>query len=275
MRGLFGRFAVLKRHFLAGALLCCVGAPRAAPPPTFDCGNIAVAFYEDGALYYRDGNGQWAGIDKDIVDELAKRLGCRFHASIDSRVRIWSNLKGGTLPMSVSGIATPERLQFARFLPYFTSRNYVLLQKNSNPAVHDLASFLAEPGYKVAVIKSFKPTYEAWLAELRKDGRVYETADYASLIRLFKLGRVQAVLALNTSWAPLVRQRDLADGVRILDWAPKDVIVGGLVLSRQLIPEATAEQFAQAIHAMREDGTLRAIYSRHVGAELAAGMFNF
>nr|WP_233411167.1 transporter substrate-binding domain-containing protein [Rugamonas sp. CCM 8940] len=267
----------MKRGFLACALLCCIAAPRAATHAPFDCGDIAVAFYEHGALYYRDGNGRWTGIDKDIIDELGKRLGCRFHGFVDSRVRIWTNLKGNTLPMSVSGLATPERLQFARFVPYFTARNYVLLQKNTSPAVHDLASFLAEPSYKVAVIKSFKhgATFEPWLSELRRQGRVYETADYSSLMRLFKLGRVQAVLALNTSWAPLVRQRDLGEGVKIMDWAPKDVIVGGLVLSRQLIPEATAEQFALALHAMREDGTLRAIFTRHVGAELAAGMFNF
>ena len=258
---------------LARLLLCCLmlfaGATQAC--------ELRVSFYEHGALYYRDPAGGWTGIDKDVVDELGKRTGCRFIPYTDSRVRIWTNLTQGLLDMTVSGIPTPEREKFANIVPYMTTRNFVMLQPELVPQLGSMESFLAAPGYKVAVIKSFKhgAIYDAWLDKLRAQGRVYETADYSSLMRLFKLRRVDAVLALGASWATLARSEDMVDQYRLLDWAPKDNFVAGLVLSRRRVPAEKVAQFRHAIQAMREDGTLKTIFERHVGPEMAAVMVNY
>jgi polar amino acid transport system substrate-binding protein len=48
--------------------------------------------------------------------------------------------------------------------------------------------------------------------------------------------------------------------------------VGCLVVSRTRVPQATVELFTRTIAAMRQDGTLEAIFARHMGAELAAAM---
>ncbi|MFA9216606.1 MAG: substrate-binding periplasmic protein [Sphingomonadaceae bacterium] len=260
------------RLILCCLLLASVRAAGAAP-----CGELQVSFYEHGALHYRDAQGHWTGIDKDVVEELARRTGCRFLPHTESRVRIWTAMLNGTLDMTVSGIATPEREQAATFISYLSERNFVILQPEAAQRVNSLDSFLATPDYKVAVIKSFKhgPTYDAWLDKLRAQGRVYETADYSSLLRLFKLRRVNAVLALGVSWAAVTRQGDMNDHYRLMDWAPRDRIIGGLVLSRQRVPEPVVAQFRRAIQAMREDGTLKAIFERHVGPELAAMMVNY
>ena len=53
------------------------------------------------------------------------------------------------------------------------------------------------------------------------------------------------------------------------------VVIGGLILSRQHVDEALAARFAQTIRAMREDGTLKRIFERHLDAELAAKLLNF
>ena len=58
---------MLLRRTLAAVGACLAGSAAAA-----SCGPYTVAMYEHGALYYRSGE-QWAGIDKDIVDELARR----------------------------------------------------------------------------------------------------------------------------------------------------------------------------------------------------------
>jgi polar amino acid transport system substrate-binding protein len=104
---------------------------------------------------------------------------------------------------------------------------------------------------------------------------VFETADHLSMLRLFKLGRVQAVMATPTTWYPLVKQEQLAGTYSVMDWRPKDNIVSGLILSRRRIDEATAARFSQAVRAMRDDGTLRRIFTRHTDAERAAQMVNF
>lgn len=265
---------MLRKWLVWGALLASGAACAGAAAPADSCQGLEVAFYEHGALYYRDQNGAWAGIDKDLVDELEKRLSCRFVRRTDSRVRIWTSMAAGTLDITVSGVPTPERKKSARFIPYLWSRNFVLLQMDAKPGVQGLDSFLAEPSYKVAVIRSFRhgATYDAWLDKLRAQGRVYETGDFPTLIRLFKLHRVDAVLGLATSWAPLLRQEDMQGQYRIMDWAPRDNIVGGLVVSRMRVSDALAAQFSRTLRDMHQDGTLRAIYDRHLGPDLGALM---
>jgi polar amino acid transport system substrate-binding protein len=248
-----------------------------AAEPQGGCDKLRVAFYEDGALFYHGADGGWTGIDKDIVDEVTRRMGCTVVPSVDSRVRIWAGLSGGTIDMSVSAIPLPEREKFARFVPYMAGRNYVFLHQDLAPNVHSMEEFLRHPEYKIAVVKAYRygKSYEAWLARLRSEGRVFETPDYVSMLRLLKLGRVHAAMATPTSWFPMMRQERLAGSFSIMDWAPADSIVSGLVLSRQHVDAATAARFSQTIRAMRDDGTLKRIFSRHVDAEQAAKMLNF
>ena len=272
LKVILGEFDVLTR-----LILCCTLLGLGAAPGARACGLMTIAFYDHGALYYRAPDGEWSGIDKDVVAELGRRSGCRFHSLTDSRVRIWAMLNAGNVDMSVSAIPTPERRKFARFVPYISTRNYLLLPKNVAANVHSLDEFLAEPSYKVAVVKSFKhgPTYDAWLDKLRAQGRVYESADYTSLVHLFKIGRVQAILSLATSWTPLAKQGGLPEDFQAMDWAPKDMVVGALVISRQTVPAGTVGLLEKTIREMRADGTLKSIFERHVGAELAAGMLSF
>lgn len=261
----------MRRRVLCFLLACMAFGAQAGAPP---CGDFSVALYDNGALYSRQPDGSWAGIDKDVVDELARRSGCRFHTRLESRARIWAMLTGGTLDMSVSAIPMPEREKFARFVPYLIGRNFVLLHNDIAPIASTLDAFLAHPDYKVGVVKAFKhgPAYDAWLDKLRAQGRVYEAADFSSLLRLLKFGRVQAIMAMQTSWVPALRREHMTEMVRVMNWAPQDVLVGALVLSRARVPEATATLIANHMRAMRDDGTLKAIYERHVGAELAPGL---
>jgi len=260
---------------LCGALLCQAGPASAE---THGCGNLRSAFYEYGALYYQAADGHWTGIDKDVVDEVARRMGCTIEPSTDSRVRIWAGLSGGNLDMSVSAVATPEREKIGRVVPYLSERNYVLVNKEVGTNIHSMDDFLAAPDIKIGVIKSFRhgKAYDAWLDRLRAKGRVFEAADYGALLRLFKLGRVQAIMAITAGWYPLLKHDQMAGTYRIMDWAPpKDAVIGGLILSRQRVDEAMAARFSKTIQAMRDDGTLRRIFERHLDAEQATRLLNF
>ena len=101
---------------LIATLLATMTAIAAAAP--FDCDSkpIRLAFYETGSFYFFE-NGRATGSDKDIVEELTKRSGCRFDTQLVMRARIWADLASGDLDMSVSGIQTPERDQLASFAP--------------------------------------------------------------------------------------------------------------------------------------------------------------
>ncbi|WP_051293491.1 substrate-binding periplasmic protein [Pseudoduganella violaceinigra] len=258
---------LLRRPLLALATALAAGGAAAA-----SCGPYTVAMYEHGALYYRNGE-QWTGVDKDIVDELARRTGCDLRMTRDSRIRIWTMLKEGTLDMTMSGIATPEREAFARFTPYLLTRNLLLLRNEAARQATTLEQFLARPELKVAVIRGFKhgAAYDAWLDRLRQQGRVYETPDYASLLRLFQHGRVQAILQLDSNVDALQRDGNLQGRFRVLDLVPRERVQGSLVISRH-VDSAAAAMLEQALRAMREDGTLKAIMERHTSPERARTM---
>jgi len=168
-------FAALATFWLA---FCIAGSSRAAEPPT--CAAYTLAFYELGALYGRGAGGVYEGIDKDLVEELSRRSGCVFTTVLESRVRIWDRLSRRLLDLSVSGIATPEREVFAEFIPYFQTRNYVLMTSKVAAEVPTPTAFLADKQRTVAVVKSFKhgALYDAWLDQLRVQRRVFEMADF-------------------------------------------------------------------------------------------------
>lgn len=238
-----------------------------------ECGQFNLAFYELGALYYKNPQGNYSGIDKDVIEELSRRTGCQFQTSLESRVRIWAQLSSNALDMSVSGIATAEREKFAYFIPYFATRNYVLLQSYLATSSHTMAGFLNDPNLKVAIVKSFKhgANYDEWLAKLRQQNRLIEAADFDSVMRLFLAKRVDAMLALATSLEPLKR-RESPPHFIVLDWSPSDYLPHGLVISRSRVPASVVELFKLHIRQMQEDGSLEQIFTQHVGPELAKAM---
>jgi polar amino acid transport system substrate-binding protein len=259
---------MLKRFLLLAFAIVPFGSALAGERAA--CGQYSAAFYEHGALYHREADGKWSGIDKDVLDEISRRSGCQFQTTLESRVRIWSRLENGTLDVSVSGIPTPEREKFAIFLPYLGAHNYLLVRRSLPEKAQTAAGFLADPELKVAVVKSFKhgAVYDAWLDQLRSQGRVYEAPDLSAVLNLFKIGRVHAMLALPTTVALDLQQE--GDRLKLLDFVKKNDVIGALILNRQNVPPRAVELMRKAIRDMRDDGTLKAIYARYVGPALAA-----
>ncbi len=234
------------------------------------CGPYQLAFYEFGTLYYQTENGS-AGIDKDLIDELIRRTGCKLQTSVDSRVRIWSRMESGALDMTVSGIATPEREKFAVFLPYITTRNYVLMQPEVAALIATQEAFLKDSTLMLGVVKSFRhgKYYDEVVETLRKQGRIVEASDYPTLVRIFQAKRVSAMLGLPTSLAPLITGAKSLSPGQIADWSMTDDVTGSLVLSRQRMAAKDIERMRQALQAIRDDGTMEQILHRHLQPEFA------
>ena len=238
--------------------------------PEAQCGTITLAYYEMGALFYRNDDGKYAGIDKDVVEELARRTNCHFKTSIESRVRIWAQLSGNTLGMSVSGIATPEREKFAQFIPYFSTRNYVLMNKDTPPSAQTMEGFLANPALTVGIVKSFRhgQGYEEWLDKLRAQNRVHEAADFVTVMRLFSGNRVNAVLALPISFQPFLQKNKIVETTLVKDWVATEHNDYSLVVSKSRVSQTQFEALEKALRSMRNDGSLDKIFERHIGDRL-------
>ena len=265
----------MSRHLRA--LMCLLGflaAGTGTVAGAGECGPYQVTFYEFGSLYYKDEAGNFVGIDKDVIDELGRRTGCRFQGVLDSRVRTWAHMADGTLDMTVSGVATPEREAFAEFIPYSNSRNFLIVRPELAEKVLSLRAFTADKRLRLAVVKSFKHgnTLDVWIDALRAQGRVDEYGDAEVVARIFAGGRADAFLSQPVTWGPLLARNALEGKVRKLDVAPQDRAIGSLVLSRKRVSVADVASMRKALEAMRADGTLEKIFARFVDAGTAHTM---
>lgn len=257
-------FSVFFRRFYLA--LFCLSALVQTTASANPCGELRIAFYEHGALYYLDQQQKPHGIDLDIIEELERRSACQFSRSLDSRIRIWTQLEQASLDMTVSGIPNPEREKYAHFLIYMTGRNYALLQPDLPKSAYSLQGFLEQSELKLGVIKTFKhgPVYDQLIQQLRAQNRVVEVADFISLYRIFKARRVDAIIGLPTSWGQAeIRQTYLSEA-QIMDWAPHERIEAGLVISKARVPQATVQLLQQHLKAMLQDGTVLKIFKRHI-----------
>jgi polar amino acid transport system substrate-binding protein len=167
--------------------------------------------------------------------------------------------------MTVSGIPTPERRVYADFLPYFWTRNQ-LVSLADTPVPESPAAFTANPALRLGVVRSYRhgPGWDEWIDHLRKLGRVEEVADAQGLVNLLRGRRITAFPGLPAVTGALVERYDLREKVVLRHWfRDRPKIESGLVLSRQRLPAPTVASIRLALEALRNDGSLLAIYKRH------------
>lgn len=236
---------------------------------------IRLAFYEHGALYFETAQGP-QGIDKEIVDTLMRRSGCKFEVQLMVRARIWADLASGQLDMSVSGIQNPERDRFAWFAHYLTMKNYAIVQRNL--PVRQASDFLANPQWQFGAVRAFKhgSQQDQWLQQLREQKRVQESPETDSIFKKLKEKRVEAMFA-----QPPVYRKKLADlhmqaEVMVQDWTPDESgVPHGLILAKSRFSEVQAQQWRKLIEEMRKDGSLLKIYEHYLPPDEAARLLQF
>lgn len=245
-------------------LLSLAGIAAQAEP----CGRYRMAYFEYGALYYRDAQGRYQGIDKDLIEELAHRTGCRFSTVTESRVRIWALMDQGHLDLTGSTIPTPDREAQFEMLPYVQSRQLTVFHPSKQRVPASIAAFNEEAGLRLLVVRGYRfvPTLDAWVSRLRQDGRVVEAPDQPTALRALKAGRADAML-IGANALAITRKRD-ADFERfaVASYAPDEPSIAALALSRERVSAADRERIRQALAEMRRDGTLDAILKRHLGS---------
>jgi len=250
----------LFRHSLIASLALLAGVPAQAQESA--CGPYRVALYEYGSLAFVRGDQSLDGIDVNVLDEVARRTGCKFEKFIDSRIRTWTALANGTLDMTVSAIRTDERKQFATFVIYVRGHNRLLVRSDVARSVHSLKDFADQRQLRLAVVKGFKHGlhWDEWIDELRSQGRVDEYADANVVARLVSLGRADAFLSEPMVWSRILTSSKLEGRIVVLDAFPEDDYAAGFALSSKRIGNEERQKMQSAIDAMRADGTLYRIF---------------
>lgn len=249
--------------WLIRLLSCFALWPSAA---AWACGPYAVGLYEYGALYYRDDAGHWTGLDKEVVEALARRSGCKLVLRTESRVRIWAQIAAGQLDITTSAQPTPERERLVDFAPYLDSHQYVVVRAALAATTRTPEAFLADRSLRVLTVRgyAFTPTLQRWVDQLRAQGQLMETSDQPAAIRAFKAGRGAAVILGESSLAS-ARQHEAFPAHEALSFTPEEHNVGALAMSRKTVSAADRALLRQTLQDMQRDGSLAALKKRFLG----------
>ena len=234
---------------------------------------ITFALYEHGVFYDVASD---KGVDKDLAELLMRRSGCRFELSLRSRARIWHDLQNGDLMMSGSGIPTEERRQFAWFVTYMSSKNFVMVRTDDN--LSSAKQFENDPRLRWGAVRSYKhgPQTDAFLDRLRAQQRVAEEPDLLSVYRNFLRGRTDAIFVQPLVFTKYLAEIPPSESVRIVDWfSSEEPIRAGLILSRKHFSSEDLKYWRRLIAEMYADGTLRRLFSAYLPPDQVDYVLNF
>jgi len=252
---------------LALSKLACAEGPSCPSQP------IRLAFYEFGTFY-----SQGRGYDKDVVDELIRRSGCRFDTSVMPRVRIWADIAAGSLDMTTSGVQSSERDHFAWFANYIAVKNYLLLSSSVPKRVNSIDAFVAQPGLRLGIVRGYiyEATYQHWIDRQRAQDRLEEATDTNQLFVMFKAKRFDALLAPAIVYRYAIPDLSNNTQVRVENWLPEGVgVEGGLVLSKKTFTQAEAAKWQMLIKDMHDDGTLNRLLLHYLPADETSDALKF
>lgn len=230
---------------------------------------ISLSFYTIGYLYFNDGY-KYSGIDNDVINEIEKRTDCIFSKDLMARARIWNELKMNRLSMTVSGISTPERTEFAYFVPYFKAKNELLIiNKYSN--IRNIEDIIKNNNIKFSKVRSFKHGYffDKMFASIPSN-RLKNVVNVKDTYNNILDGTTQALVSLNIVIPYWLDILSLKDKISIIDFdLNNEKIPHGLVLSKKYFTKKQAAQFNKVILNMKNDGTLYQIYKKYLGEKIA------
>jgi polar amino acid transport system substrate-binding protein len=230
-------------------------------------GPYKFGFYRQGVMYYDDAQGRPTGFDKDLVDELERRSGCAFERVVESRPRIWDQMRRGQLHLTASANPTSEREVFAEFVPYAQGRYWVTMRRELAQRVSTRHAFDADPTLRLAVVKTYAhgPATDGWVNELRQQGRVTETGDFATAVRLLQVRRADAILVVPPTLGQVMAAFESPEAIAMFDWMPSDRSLASLAMQRHAMPLNDRLRLCEAMQTMIRDGTVDALLRRHLG----------
>lgn len=241
-----------------------VAAPAAASDALPPCGPHVAGLYIYSPFYEEEPERR--GLDLDMLQELQRRSGCELRSVVESRLRIWDQMRRGVLQLTLSSVITPERRELAEIHPYLQVRFQLLLQGAATAGVANIAEFDARPGLRLLGVRGYAygPTFGAWVQRLRAQGRLVEASDFNGAVRMFRAGRADGLIAAPSTVPDVQAAFQGTRPPRLLDPAPNERLLVGMALSLAL-PDADRLRLRQALASMRQDGTLQTLVKRHFG----------
>ncbi|WP_152528880.1 substrate-binding periplasmic protein [Rhodoferax saidenbachensis] len=258
-------------RWLATVLLGSTSVAWAAP--VCPARPITFAFFESGLMYSEKTND---GIDKAVMEELARRSKCVFEFSVRPRARIWLELERGDLMMTGSAIRTDERDVYAWAVNYFGLKAEVMVRSVNGRFPKTKEEFLKDESLKFAAARTFAhgDAMDAFLDELRQRNRVVEVP-ITSMYEMLQINRFAAMPVYPLDGVYRAKH-DVSQYSIASDWFPTDKSVPrAMLFAKKHFTRPQVQEWRTLLQQMRDDGTLRKIYTQYAGKDTADKLMQF
>ncbi|MFO1250985.1 MAG: transporter substrate-binding domain-containing protein [Inhella sp.] len=253
----------LGRRALLGLLLS--GGARAAEPT---CGPLRLALLPAPGVFEWSSDGQHRGLELAVAHALEQRSGCSLQLRPTNAARLWGDVLQGQVDLSSGAALLPGRAEQADFILLAALHPVLLMRRELAERLPQRADFEAQAPLRLGVVRMAKraAAVQAWVDKLRAQGRVVESLDDATSLRVFEAGRCDAVLVFATvlQSRPDAWWRDH----QVVDWFPGTEFQVGWVASHHL-SAAQRLRLRQAAEGLRQDGTLERLVRQHLGEAAA------
>lgn len=207
---------------------------------------------------YKTEDGGFEGFEVDLVREVAKRIGAEVEISDLGFQALFAATASGRIDMAISSITiTNDRLQSQSFTQGYYDSDMALISRKDS----DLAGLDGMKGKIVGALAA--STGEKWIAE---NMEAYGFAEYRSydtqqnLLLDVQAGRLDGavgdILGFEFAFQNMPTMH-VVERIRTGDRY-------GIMLTKG---SPLLERVNAAISEMKEDGTLAAIYRKHIGSE--------
>ena len=258
--------------FALGAMLALSALPAGAETPEdYGCDRpVTLAYYEFGPLYH-DG----VGIDRDVVDELARRTGCRFETSLKPRAQIWQELQAGSLDMTTSGLRTDARNQFAYFIPYLGLKNVVIADRALAGEIQSFDDVVGDAQLKIGVVKGYIHGSYFDFRLKAVGARIVALPDQNAIYDALRKGEVQTIISPAFNYEYFFSKPEERAAFAMVDVSPAPPVSQNMVFSRRRFSDAEINAWTRVFEQMRLDGTVERICRGQVSPEMTRVLLSY
>jgi polar amino acid transport system substrate-binding protein len=257
------------RGALVGLLLAV-----AAPATAAGCSRTLVVPMSPLGISVTVEGDKLGGIYPRLLKSITARTGCEFKTSVVPRARLESMFELGLADLLVPASQTPHRDQLGEFVSLATSRAMLVSVDHKRAPVHSLAELLERRELRVAVVRGndYGEAYQAAVAELTRQGRLYQEPDPLRVARLLGGGMADVTILTPTTLGEAIKEdarvKPLLDQLRIEELPELPARHSGVYLSRKSLSAEDRRVLADQLRAYAESGAVEEEYRRHYPASL-------
>lgn len=226
------------KKFLFGSLLLSSFFANSAE----DC-KIVVAYEQEPPLVYSD-NDKLTGLDKELVDFIAMKAGCKVEYTMTPWARTLEMIKEGTITLSTNANDTPERKEYANFIPYRNDTpNRLFVKKETLDTIQasSLKDFLDKSKLNVGIMVgySYDDEIEALMKDPKYSSKFEKVADLSLNVSKLVNDRIEGFIMAQLLGNYFVKKNGLESkiGRYGFDFGYDSTLKTNLIISKRADPD--------------------------------------